>query len=214
MAGKLFSLEGISGTGKTFLMKILTKELEENQNIIFIKKIFDEVHVGLDKQIFLALYHTGDKFFDMGVPLTETMLLLSRFMYQYESVINKSLNNGKIVVEDRGIDTVALAQAIIINKKYEGDVIKISNDIYEFAKKFIRLPDKTFLLCGDPEFAIKRAEQRDNQLYTSEEKEILKKVEQMYILNAEREPERFIRFDIHNDKIYEIVKKIKNEILN
>lgn len=60
------------------------------------------------------------------------------------------------------------------------------------------------MLCGDPEFAIRRAEQRDNQLYTSKEKEILKKVEQMYILNAEREPERFIKFDIHNNTKAEI----------
>ena len=94
MKGKLLSLEGISGTGKTFYREQLEKNINNQENILFIKEIFNETQEGLNQKIFSALYHTEDRFFNMGVPLTETMLLLSRSMYKYESTIRQALEDG------------------------------------------------------------------------------------------------------------------------
>ena len=162
--GKLISLEGISGTGKTTVLNKLETIFDKNSNVVFLKEVFDEVHVGLGKKIFDSLYYTHDRFFDMGVPYTETMLLLARLMYQYECVINNAIYNGYTVITDRGIDSVIIAQAIMTQKKYNIDIVCFIDNLDSFLKKLIRYPDKTYVLFGCPNTSIKRAEMRD-QIY-------------------------------------------------
>lgn len=212
MEGKLLSLEGISGTGKTYYRKKLEEKFKDNNEVIFIKEIFDEVHEGLGKKIFSALYHTEDKFFNMGVPLTETMLLLSRTMYKYESTIKKALNEGKIVIEDRSIDTISIYQAVLIAQKMGGNPLEIADDIYSFAEKFRRVPETTFLLHGDSELAIRRAEKRDGNTYKTEEVTLLKQVDKLYTVYAKKNPNRFIQCDIRNESEEEILRKMYAEI--
>lgn len=213
MKGSLLSLEGISGTGKTFYRKKLEEKFRNCPEVIFIKEIFDEAQEGLGKKIFSALYHTEDRFFNMGVPLTETMLLLSRSMYKYESTIEKAVNEGKIVIEDRSIDTISIYQAILIAQKNGGNPVQIADDIYSFAKKFRRVPDKTFLLSGNTELAIKRAEKRDGSEYKAKEITLLKRVDKLYRLYADKYPNRFIKCDIKKENETEILNKMQMEIM-
>ena len=212
MKGRLLSLEGISGTGKTFYREQLEKNLKDKENIIFIKEIFNEAQEGLNKKIFDALYHTEDRFFNMGVPLTETMLLLSRSMYKYESTIRQALESGKTVIEDRSIDTIALYQAILIAQKNGGNPLEIADKIYSFAGNFRRLPQQTFLLCGNPDLAISRAEKRDGIPYKPDEVKLLKAVDKFYSIYADNHPERFIKIDISKEDSNQILNKIQNII--
>lgn len=212
MKGKLLSLEGISGTGKTFYRKQLEKNIGNKENILFIKEIFNEAQEGLNKKIFSALYHTEDRFFDMGVPLTETMLLLSRSMYKYESTIRQALEDGKTVIEDRSIDTIALYQAILIAQKNGGNPLEIAEKIYSFAGSFRQLPQKTFLLYGNPDLAISRAEKRDGMPYKPDEIKLLKTVDKFYSIYADINPERFIKLDISKEDSEQIVHKMQNVI--
>lgn len=213
MSGKLLSLEGISGTGKTFYRQKLEEKFKDNSDIIFMKEIFDEAQEGLGKKIFLALYHTEDRFFNMGIPLTETMLLLSRSMYKYESSIKDALESGKIVIEDRSIDTISIYQAVLIAQKTGGNPLEIANDIYTFAEKFRRLPETTFLLHGNPDLAIRRAELRDGNDYKPEEITLLKRVDKLYSLYAEKYPNRFIKCDIGKENEEQILTKMYTEIM-
>lgn len=212
MKGKLLSLEGISGTGKTFYRKQLEKNIGNKENILFIKEIFNEAQDGLNKKIFSALYHTEDRFFDMGVPLTETMLLLSRSMYKYESTIRQALEDGKTVIEDRSIDTIALYQAILIAQKNGGNPLEIAEKIYSFAGSFRQLPQKTFLLYGNPDLAISRAEKRDGMPYKPDEIKLLKTVDKFYSIYADIHPERFIKLDISKEDSEQIVHRMQNII--
>lgn len=213
MEGKLLSLEGISGTGKTYYRQKLEEKFKDNSNVIFMKEIFDEAQEGLGKKIFSALYHTEDRFFNMGVPLTETMLLLSRSMYKYESTIKKSLEAGKVVIEDRSIDTISIYQAILIAQQTGGNPLEIANEIYAFAQKFRKVPEITFLLQGDSDLAIKRAELRDRKQYKPEEVILLKRVDKLYTLYAERYPNRFVKCDIIKEDEEQILAKMQNEIM-
>lgn len=212
MKGNLLSLEGISGTGKTFYRRKLEEEFKENPNVIFIKEIFDEAQMGLNKKIFSALFHTEDKFFNMGVPLTETMLLLSSSMYKYESTIKKALDEGKTVIEDRSLDTIAIYQAILIAQKNGGNPLQIADDIYSFARKFRRTPDKTFLLQGQTDFVINRAEERDKSSYSEDEIKLLKRANALYSLYAQKNPQRIIRFNVSRENTDDILKRMKSEI--
>ncbi len=212
MKGKLLSLEGISGTGKTFYREQLEKSIGNKENILFIKEIFNEVQEGLNKKIFSALYHTEDRFFNMGVPLTETMLLLSRSMYKYESIIRQALEEGKTVIEDRSIDTIALYQAILIAQKNGGNPLEIAEKIYSFAGTFRQLPEKTFLLYGNPDLAISRAEKRDGIPYKPDEIKLLKAVDKFYLIYADTHPERIIKLDISKENTNQILCTMQNVI--
>ncbi|HBY20912.1 MAG: hypothetical protein A2Y24_04455 [Clostridiales bacterium GWE2_32_10] len=212
MKGSLITLEGISGTGKTFYKKKLQEEFKDNESVVFIKEIFDEVHEGLSKKIFSALRHTGDRFFNMGVPLTETFLLLAGSMYKYESVVRKMLEEGKIVIEDRGIDTVAVYQALLISAQTGEDPLKCSSDILNFISKFRALPDTTFLLERDVETSIRRAEIRDDNPYTEEQVEYLKTVDSLYSAYADRHQDRIVRLDLEKETEVDIFDKMKEVI--
>ena len=214
MSGRLLSLEGISGTGKTFYRQKLEETISERDDIVFLKEIFNEAQEGLNKKIFSALYHTEDRFFDMGVPLTETMLLLARSMYKYESTIKDVLAQGKTIIEDRSIDTIALYQAILISQKHGGNPMDIAEKIYSFVGTFRTLPEKTFLLYGDADLAISRAEKRDKKPYQPEEIQLLKAVERFYQKYAKRHPERFVMLNIETlstDQILHEMKKVIEE---
>ena len=212
MRGRLLSLEGISGTGKTFYRKKLEETIQNKENIIFIKEVFDEAQDGLNKKIFSALYHTEDRFFNMGVPLTETMLLLARSMYKYESTIKKYMDSGNIVIEDRSIDSIALYQAILIAEKNGGNPMEIAEKIYSFAQNFRPLPEKTFLLYGNSNLAISRAEKRDGVPYKPEALNLLKAVEKFYQIYANNHPERFVKLNIEELSQEQIIRKMQDVI--
>lgn len=212
MKGKLLSLEGISGTGKTYYRKKLEEKFQNCPNVVFIKEIFDEAQEGLGEKIFSALYHTKDRFFNMGVPRTETMLLLGRSMYKYESSIKEELEKGNIVIEDRSIDTISIYQAILIAQETDENPLKIAEEIYEFAKKFREVPQKTFLFHGDSQLAIHRAEVRDNNNYKPEEVTLLKRVDKLYELYSRQHPDRFIKCNIKEESEEQIFSKIVDEI--
>lgn len=52
MNGRLLSLEGISGTGKTFYREQLEKSIKNRDDVLFVKEIFNEGQEGLNKKIF------------------------------------------------------------------------------------------------------------------------------------------------------------------
>lgn len=213
--GKLISLEGISGTGKTTILNQLEKLLGTNPKVIFLKEVFDEPHIGLEQKIFDALYYTKDRFFDMGIPYTETMLLLARLMYQYECVINKALDSDCVVVTDRGVDSVIIAQAVMIHKKYNNvNINNFINNMDVFLKKMIRYPDKTFLLYGCPDLSLKRAECRDCLPFTIEQFEILKFIENLFEIRAEHHSLRYVKLNIRELNSDEMVMIVKNFILS
>lgn len=212
MRGNLYSLEGISGTGKTYYRKKLEEVINNDGNTILIKEIFDEAQKGLGQKIFSALYHTKDRFFNMGLPYTETMLLLARSMYKYESTIKGLIDSGKTVIEDRSIDTIALYQAILIAQKYGGNPMEIAENIYSFVKVFRPLPEKTFLLYGNPDLSIKRAEERDGKPYKPEEVKLLNAVDKFYQIYADKHPERFVKLNIQELSPEQIIKKMQDVI--
>ena len=153
-----------------------------------------------------------DRFFNMGVPLTETMLLLSRSMYKYESTIKQALEDGKTVIEDRSIDTIALYQAILIAQKNGGNPLEIAEQIYSFAGSFRQLPQKTFLLLGNPDLAISRAEKRDGIPYKPDEIRLLKAVDKFYSIYADAHPERFIKLNINKENSAQILHRMQKVI--
>lgn len=214
MKNKYICIEGIGGSGKSFLFNILKEKYKNDCNRVFVDEIFDEEHYGLDELIFSALYHTKNRFFDMGTPLTETMLLLAKKMYQYESVLKHYLESGKTVIQDRGIDTVAIYQTILILKSNHLSMssLELVEYIHNFIDDFYPLPDTTFLLYGNLTTCIERAEIRDGVPFTENEKILLETAQQLYLSYAAKHPDRFVIIDITHKTTNEILCIIENEL--
>lgn len=180
MSGKLITLEGISGIGKSFYFNKL-EDLSNNDNIVFNKEITNEIHSGINEKLFEILTSSDSPFFDIGNPKLETLIIASKQANDEETFVIPALSSGKNVISDRGYDTICVLQGLLFSLKYGKDPLYYSQKIYEALGLFNILPDKVVLLTGDVELAIKRAELRNNKPYTEEEKGFLRLCSKLFI---------------------------------
>lgn len=212
MKGKLITIEGISGIGKTFYSAKLKCVYKKDKNILFHKEIMDEKHKGINKQIFSILLSTGSKFFETGNPKMETLLIMAKQTNDEVNAIIPAIESGKSVISDRGVDSICIYQAILFAKKYGGKPQKYINDLYDIALKFCRLPDKTILLTGKEVEAIKRAEIRDSDSYDDNDKKILNSASKLYLELAKKNADRFVIINVDKKSTDETLKAIQKEI--
>src|ERR1700733_2014213 len=133
--GLLVSFEGISGSGKTYLVRKLVGRLGPTR-VSLIKELSDRTTPGVDKNIIDALGFSNDRFLRLGVPKTETFLLLALKIFDAETAIQSGLREGRIVVEDRSIDTVAVYQSIMLCKNDQLRLIKAAKEFIELASQW------------------------------------------------------------------------------
>ena len=202
--GKLITIEGMSGMGKTYFFNKLKEEYKNNKKIVFNDEITDGNHNKYADKIFDILYDTKSSFFDLGNPKAETLLIAAKQAFDEEDYILKELNNNKIVISDRGFDTICILEGIMLSLKYNIDLIENVDKLYNILKVFNRKPDKTILLTGNKNKSIKRAQERDKKLYTEKEKIILNKSYELYNYYSNK----FARFVIINRD------KNENEVFN
>ncbi len=213
MNGKLITIEGISGIGKSFYFNELEKKVT-NSNVIFNKEITNDNLEGINKKIFEILTSTNNPFFDLGNPKMETLLIASKQANDEEYFILPSLLAGKSVISDRGYDTICILEGILFSLKYGRDPLYYSNEIYNKLSFFNRIPDKTILLVGNVDEAIKRAEFRNKKTYNLVEKDILKKSYELFIEFSKMYSDRFEIIDVdlgYENTIKKIMKVIKKE---
>lgn len=211
MKGKLITLEGISGIGKTYFSNQL-KLIFNEKNVFFHKEIMDEKHKGINKQIFNILCSTDSKFFDTGNPKMETFLIAAKQANDEENAIIPAMQAGKIVISDRGLDSICVYQGILFAKKYGKDPLDYTLNLYEKLKGLCLTPDKTILFTGDIFKAIDRAETRDSDRYNEEEIQILTQASRLYLEIAKRNIDRFCVINVDKLTNNEVINKITREI--
>lgn len=205
MKGKLITLEGINGIGKTYYFNYLKSVFND---IYFNGEINDQGHQGINKSIFEILLSTNDRFFDTGNAKMETLLIMAKQANDEERVIIPRLNNGENVISDRGFDTVCAVQSIMMYRKYGGNIMDHFNNVYMTLRTFNLLPDKTILLTGDIDSSIRRATLRDGYPYSDSELDILKKESSIFRMLSEIDKDRFVVIDVDRD-----TESIKNDLV-
>jgi len=210
--GILASLEGISGCGKSYFVSKLREEFRDT-NVTFIVEVSDRTGEKLDQRIIEALSQTNDRFFRVGVPRTETFLILALKLFDYETAIVEALKKGAIVIEDRSIDTIAVYQSIMLCPGQPDRMLDTANDIYKLAAKWRRPPDITFLIEDDFATAIGRAQTKLGRTFTDDELDILRNAACVYAGFASRHSKRIVRLDRRKMSERQIVQKIKRNII-
>lgn len=186
------SVEGVEGVGKTHLVRQLAAGLEGR--CVMLDEITDQVGAGLVSNVVAALSVTGDPFLRTGYPAAETLALIALKVREYERARHLRDAEPEVVLEDRGIDTVAVYQAVIIagiSASVEA-TLEVTRLIYATAARWRPLPDLTLLLTDDLDTCIGRFEARTGHVLPPGDRTLIERASQLYDLIAARQPHRIV----------------------
>ncbi len=179
MRGLFITFEGIDGSGKTTIINMLAKKLE---NVVVTAEP-TSTWIGNDVK----------KAIEEGKDAITVALLFMADRNEHIKRIREWLKEGKTILCDRYLDSTYAYQKEALKKAMENP----SKWIEDVQKPFILKPDLTFLFILPVEEAIKRIANRKKIIY--ERKEFLEKVQENYMELAEKE-KRFIIIDASQEK--------------
>ena len=175
--GKLITLEGIDGTGKSSVSKMLRTEFPD---FIFTK---EPTHGWIGKAVEKSIGSDTD-------PLAELFLFVADHAEHISRLIRPALAEGKIVISDRYSDSRYAYQGVTLSSFFE-NAMEWVKDVH---KGWTIVPDMTILFTIDTEIAVSRCGLRG--AHTKFEKiEFLKAVQENFMALAMKEPERFVVID-------------------
>lgn len=185
--GAFISLEGIDGSGKTTLRELLVSALNSD-NIISIREpggtyISEKIRaVLLDAQ-------------NMGMAArTEALLYAAARSQVVEEIIRPALNEGKLVLADRYLDSTIAYQGY--GRGLDLAFLTQLNNLCTGGLK----PDLTLVLDVDPLEGLRRRDQEKPDRLEQEGISFQQKVREGYLAVASREPERVKVIDASRDK--------------
>jgi dTMP kinase len=189
------SVEGVNGVGKTYLIDRVARKLGPRCRPV--REVTDSAADRLPGRVIAALAGAGDTFLRTGHPLTETFALLALKVREYEEVMAAAQQTAPVVVlEDRGVDTVAVYQSAILRP--EGtleETHSLARRVYALGARWRPPPDRTILLVDDFGACLARFEQRLGKRLTGEDTALLHRITQLYARQAAAEPDRFQMVD-------------------
>ncbi len=179
--GKLITLEGIDGTGKSTVARMLKKKFPE---IVF---TMEPTGGWIGKAVKKSIESDGD-------PLAELFLFTADHAEHIAKVIRPGLGNGNIVISDRYSDSRYAYQGATLGNIIE-DAMGFVQDIH---RGWTVVPDLTLLFNIDPNIAVLRCGIRGEKT-KFERIELLKKVQENYMKLARDEPRRFVLIDAERE---------------
>lgn len=191
MKGKLITLEGIDGSGKSTITERLMNH-PSLSNVVFTR---EPTKNWIGKAVEQAIHSDTDQ-------IAEFFLFTSDHAEHISKTIYPALENGKNVISDRYLDSRCAYQGVTLSEKFE-DPIKWVQKIHD---GWTIIPDLTIFLDIDPEFAIERCGNRGEQT-KFEKMEFLQQVYDNYQRLMKDNPERFVVVD-SNQPIEEVEKDV------
>lgn len=182
------SLEGINGVGKTHLAHLLARDLGEQCALV--TELTDGGSGELTKTLIGALAADGDFFLRTGVPLTETFTLLALKVHDYERLGHSP---APIMLEDRGVDTVAMYQSVILAGPDAEDahLDDLVHRVQDTAAQWRPRPDLTLLISDDVDTCLERVAQREGHRLPPADEELIRGVDRLYHRHAAADPDRW-----------------------
>ncbi|MFD2422422.1 hypothetical protein [Amycolatopsis pigmentata] len=184
------SFEGLEGVGKTRLTAQLAHRL--GPTCCLLTELTDASGEQVPAQVITALAAAGDPFLRTGYPLTETFALLALKVREHE-VVAQMTAPPALVLEDRGIDSVAIYQAAILLGADASDdaVWSLAQDLFSTADGWCPLPDLTVLLLDDLEVCGQRWTEREGIPLTTDQRHLVERADRLYQRLAQHQPVRY-----------------------
>ena len=143
--------------------------------------------------------------------ISGAMYIIADLYYQDEHEIKPKLNEGKIVLKERHIDSLFACEIPKIKDEYPNlDTESLYNWI-ESVSIHLYKPDLTFLLIVPNDILIERIRRR-GEFVSDEDLRVFAEREKIYRRLAEKEKGRIVVFD-NNKEIEKAVEEIVERIL-
>lgn len=200
--GKLITLEGIEGVGKSSNLRFIATTLENQGIDVLVTREPGGTPLAEDlRKILLADYQ------EKTYPETELLMLYAGRFQHVESVIKPALAQGRWVLCDRFNDATFAYQGagrqISLEKIHQLDEWTLG----DFA------PALTIILDAPVEVALKRIQtHRQLDRFEKEKSEFFDRIRQAYLARAKRHPERYQIVDASRD--LEAVQQSIRELLS
>ena len=193
---KFITFEGIDGSGKTTILKLVYKKLKsEGFDVI---STFEPTNSYIGKYVQKCIENNYDPY------LTSFAFIADRI--DHSKKINKWLNENKIVLCDRYSDSTLAYQSVQLEKLIKNPIKWLK----EISDKNIIIPDRTFLFLIDPELSIQRIKNRE-KIISFEKVSFLKKVDKYY--NKLANSDLYIKIDA-TKSIEELVRFCYGDIIS
>lgn len=177
MHGKLITLEGIDGSGKSTMVKLLKQQYEDVPDVIFTR---EPTSGWIGEAVHRAITSDTD-------PLAELFLFLADHADHLKRTIRPALEMNKIVISDRYSDSRIAYQGATLNGIIENPL----QWVIGLHTGWTIIPDLSILFDISPEVAVARVGNRSHQ--TKFEKiSFLEKVRSNYHELVKMEPGRFL----------------------
>lgn len=199
MRGKLITLEGIDGSGKS----TVAEKLQKNTEIRAFKPVFTREPTRgtlTGNAVEKAIQSDTDQ-------LAELFLFTADHAEHLAKLVKPALENGKIVISDRYSDSRYAYQGITLKTRLENPLEWVK----DLHRDWTIVPDLTFLFDIRPEVSIERCGKRGEQS-KFEKLEFLRGVREIFLKLAADDPERFIVIDASRSSEY-IEKEVAEKIL-
>ena len=203
MKGKLITIEGVEGVGKSTNIKFISSYME-SKNIKYLCTREPGGTVNAEKIRDILLHSEEEK-----VPeIAELLLFFSARAFHLENVIIPALNDGINIICDRFSDATIAYQG-----NGRGFDIKRINQIANWVQNDLK-PNLTILLDAPAEIGMQRTKVREkNDRMESEKISFYERVRQGYLEIAQNDPERVVIVDA-TENILNVEDSIRNHLDN
>ena len=200
--GLFITFEGADGCGKSTQMNLLARYLKDNGHEVVLTR--EPGAKGLGEKVREILLNYDGEVSDR----CESFLFLADRAQNIDIIINPAVEEGKIVLCDRHIDSTVAYQGR--GRGLDIERIKMLNDLAVNGRK----PDLTFVFDIDVETSMKRVG-KDKDRMESAGMEFQNRVRKGYLELAKQEPERIKVIDASKsiEEIHLSVVKLINSVL-
>lgn len=212
MKGLLVTFEGQDGSGKSTLLRLVAEELEAKKISTIIVPEFSSNVVGE----FLKSIIRKNKFLRLNEPkptaFTETLYVLADLYSQDEMDIRPAIEQGKVALKERHVDSVLACQIPKIMEDYPLEEEKRLFEWLEQASVNLLEPNLTFFLQVRDEVLKDRIEAR-GEFTDRNDFIVFRKRMAIYSRLADKKRERWIFLNNEGsflDSVHAIVAAIQN----
>ncbi len=189
--GKLVTVEGIDGSGKSTLVDSLQNTVFENNNsVTFTREPTSSKSGELLREILSK---------DNASDFTELFLFMADHASHVDKTVKPALQEGEIVVCDRYLDSRCAYQGYTLEDELENPI----EFVYELHSEWSMIPDCTILLDIDAETAVSRTAQSEKYEVEEQLKSIRRNYQQLVALD----PDRFVIIDASQS-----IESVLNEV--